>query len=224
MRILNFLAIAAAAATLAACGGGGGGTAATAPSQLQDTAAIGAPLAGATVTLRGANGVQRTETADSMGEFVFTDLSGLTAPAMLRATGIAGGRSHTLFSVASILPAAGGGAVANVTPLTHAVTQQVMGADLVTAFRDFDSPADLNVAALNTAIERVLTVLAPSIVAVGAPAGASPFTTSFTANQTGLDKLLDLIEFRYASGNLTVTEKGTSNIRVVPTPTATCTP
>ncbi|GEM_PF-1783033 len=214
MRLLKFLSIAAVAATLAACGGGGGGTAA-AP-ELRGTAAIGAPLPNATVTLRGANGTERNATANAMGEFVFTDLSGLTAPAMLRAVGNAGGQSHTLFSVTPTLPTApGASAVTNVTPLTHAVTQQVMGADLAAAFA---TPANLNVTALNTAIDRVLAVLAPSIVAVGAPAGANPFTTAFTANQTGLDKLLDLIDFSYANGNLTVRDAGTGTaLAVVPT-------
>lgn len=222
MRVLKFLAIAAAAASLAGCLGGGGGTAA-AP-ELRGTAAIGAPLAGATVTLRGTNGVEIETRANPQGAFVFSDISRLTAPAMLRAEGNAGGTSHTLFSVASTLPTAGGSAVANVTPLTHAVTQQVMGSDLAAAFAGFDSPADLDVASLNTAIERVLRVLDLAIVAVGVP-GANPFTTSFSADQTGLDKLLDLIEFRYDTGVLTVTDRGTqASVAVQTTGPAPTTP
>jgi hypothetical protein len=165
--------------------------------------------------LRGANGTERNATANAMGEFVFTDLSGLTAPAMLRAVGSAGGQRHTLFSVTPTLPAPGGNAVTNVTPLTHAVTQQVMGADLAAAFRTFDAPTDLDVTALNTAINRLVQALANVLLALNVPANTNPFTTSFTANQTGLDKLLDLIEFSIdASGNLKVEDKGDSSITI----------
>lgn len=206
MRLLKFLSIAAVAATLAACGGGGGGTAA-AP-ELRGTAAIGAPLPNATVTLRGANGTERNATANAMGEFVFTDLSGLTAPAMLRAVGNAGGESHTLFSVTPTLPTAPGAiAVTNVTPLTHAVTQQVMGVTFLSNFDDSPALSVAEVERLNTAKTRLITALADVLRMLGVP-NANPFTTAFSANQTGLDKLLDLIEFRYADRNLTVEDKG----------------
>ena len=212
MRVLKFLAIAAAAATLTGCLGGGGGGTAAAP-ELRGTAAIGAPLAGATVTLRGANGVEIETRANLQGEFVFSDISRLTAPAMLQAEGNAGGAGHTLFSVASTFPTAGGSAVANVTPLTHAVLSRALGAE--PTLQDTPNATQLN--DLNLALTRLSAALADVFVALGLPANTNPLSTPFAANQTGLDKLLDLIVFRFENNDLQIANNtGGGNETFVP--------
>lgn len=205
MRVLKFLAIAAAAATLAGCLGGGGGTAA-AP-ELRGTAAIGAPLAGATVTLRGANETELIVTAGPDGRFVFPDTSSVTAPAMLRAEGTAGGRSHTLFSVASTLPAAGGSAVANVTPLTHEVLTLALDAEPTLQ----TSPTTAQLNNLNLALTRLSEALVDVFEALGLLANTNPLTTPFAADGRGLDQLLDLISFEadVNADNIAISDKST---------------
>ena len=178
MRVLKFLAIAAAAATLAGCLGGGSGTAA-AP-ELRGTAAIGAPLAGATVTLQGANGTPPlVVTAGPDGRFVFPDTSTVTAPAMLRAEGNAGGRSHTLFSVAVTLPAAGGSAVANVTPLTHELLTLALDAEPTLQ----EPPTAAQLDKLNLALDRLEEALVAVFAALGLPANTCLLYTSDAADE-----------------------------------------
>jgi len=206
MRVLKFLAIAAAAATLAGCLGGGSGTAA-AP-ELRGTAAIGAPLAGATVTLQGANGTPPlVVTAGPDGRFVFPDTSTVTAPAMLRAEGNAGGRSHTLFSVAVTLPAAGGSAVANVTPLTHELLTLALDAEPTLQ----EPPTAAQLDKLNLALDRLEEALVAVFAALGLPANTNPLTTPFAADGRGLDQLLDLISFEadVNADNIAISDKST---------------
>ncbi len=94
---------------------------------LAGTAAVGAPLAGAEVTLKDANGKTLSVTADANGSFVFSDISGVVAPAMLKATGTAGGETYTLYSLASTLPDKGASGVVNVTPVTDGGVGQALG-------------------------------------------------------------------------------------------------
>ncbi len=115
---------------MTACGGGSGGGGAEGASpvaSLAGTAAVGAPLAGAEVTLKDANGKTLSVTADANGSFVFSDISGVVAPAMLKATGTAGGETYTLYSLASTLPDKGASGVVNVTPVTDGAVGQALG-------------------------------------------------------------------------------------------------
>lgn len=77
-----------------ACGGGGGGggsdstvsnpdSPATLTGTIKGTAATGAPLSNAAITLKGANGVTKTVTTGAFGGYS-TTASGLTAPVLIK--------------------------------------------------------------------------------------------------------------------------------------------
>lgn len=186
--------VAAAMALLAACGGGSdsasdsGGGDQNVAIRLDGTAAIGAPLANASLTVQGANDKFLTASADATGAYSFGDVSALTEPLMIRAIGMAGGQEYTLYSVAADLPEPGQTVVANVTPMTHALVTQALG----------DEPtleADVDLETLNLVKSQLATAMAQVYEALGIASEVDPFSTPFVANGEGLDKVLDLIAF-----------------------------
>ncbi len=182
----------ACAFLLAACGGGGGGAvpAVSTPS-LSGTAAVGAPLPSAVVVLRDAAGNTLTTTADAGGSFTFADTSLVSAPFMLQATGMAGGTTFNLYSLAT-----GTTGVLNVTPATDAITAQALGEDPSTAFSSSDKIGAADSARLQAAKTRLAAALANVYAALGLSTGqVDLMTTAFTADNTGLDKLLDVVSF-----------------------------
>jgi len=215
-RHLSIGAIVLAVAALVACGGGGSGV--TNPS-LSGTVAVGAPLPGAAVTLRDANGKELTTTADANGAYTFTDVSGLVAPIMVKATGTAGGTNYTLYSLASTVSTQKGETgVVNITPATDSVVSQALGSQTPeTVFKD---PAKIKAVdatklseaktKLNDALKNVLTALGHD------PAKVDLITTRFEANNTGLDKLLDLVQMQtVANGtgtDIRVADKSTGEV------------
>lgn len=119
-------------AVLSACGGGGDGSTATTPATpagkvtLQGTAASGAFMANALVTVYDADGkVVGSNTADGGGHFEF-DVTAFRAPFAVVATGSSGGDQLTYVSVLATKPT-NGSAVVNVTPLTTAVAALLVG-------------------------------------------------------------------------------------------------
>lgn len=185
-----------AAAVLAACGGGGNSTTGSA-APLTGTAAVGAPLPNATVNLKDANGKTSATTADANGAYTFADVSGFAAPLMLQATGTAGGQTYTLHSVLEKIPAAGVSSVVNVTPATEVAMAQATGADPAAVFSDPVKIKAIDPAKLADAKKKLIAALANVLPALGQDsAKVDLFTTAFTANNAGLDKLLDTIDFK----------------------------
>lgn len=224
---LKYLLTGLAAAALVACGGGGsGGTSTT--SSLTGTAAVGAPLAGATVVLKDSTGKTLTQTAGADGTYTFADVSGLTAPLMLQATGTAGGTNYTLHSVLETAPASGVSGIINVSPQTDAATAQALGAEPATVFADAAQIKTIDATKLADAKARLNAALADVLTALGKdPKTVDVFTTAFKADNTGLDKLLDLVSVNNAATSsgqaMQVTYKGTQvSTTIAPdaTPTA----
>lgn len=223
-HLLTHALAATAIAALTACGSGGGGSSV---SSLTGTAAVGAPLPNATVTLKDANGKTLTTTADANGAYTFSDVSGLTAPLMVQATGTAGGTTYTLHSLLEKVPAAGVSGVINVTPATEAATAQAVGTSPATVFADATKIKAVDTtkladakARLNAALKEVLTALGQD------PTKVDLFTTKFTADNTGLDKLLDLVQVSNSTNtstngqDLKITDKNTQVTKTVDTNTA----
>jgi len=75
--------------------GCGGGKKGPVPSSLTGTAAVGAPIANAVVTVKDRNGVSKTGTTDALGKYRI-DVTGLTAPFLLKVDLSSG---SSLFSV-----------------------------------------------------------------------------------------------------------------------------
>lgn len=200
-------------ALMAGCGGGGsGGTGATALS-VTGVAAAGAPLIG-TVTLKDSSSTSRqlsTSTAAN-GSFSF-DVSGLTAPFLLQATGTAAGHSYTLYSMVS---SAGN---CSINPLTHlAVTMANAGQDPSGVFMS-PTPARMQTlsGSLQAAVMTVQSKLAPLITQVGA-ASANIITDQYSANSQGLDLLFDLATFTIGNGSLSITSASNGAVILASTP------
>lgn len=179
--------VGAAAIALAACGGGDddapptGGGGGTAKAALTGVAAVGAPIAGATVTVVNVRGETATASTGSDGGYSLEIAEG--APYGLRVTDAAG---QTWYSYA---PAAGR---ANITPLTTLAMADAWGykplADLVAAWQANAPTAEQVLAAA----AKVNANLQAAIQAQGLNAAAlNVFTAEFSANGQGLDAVLD---------------------------------
>ncbi|MCK5875554.1 MAG: carboxypeptidase regulatory-like domain-containing protein [Alcanivoracaceae bacterium] len=167
---------AAVALVLSGCGGGSGGGA-KAPT-LSGTAAVGAAIVGGTVTARCADGNTFTEvvTTDANGNWTGTLTSG-TMPCALQITG--GTPPDTLYSYASST------GTVNITPLTTLALAQATGQTPADWFNAFSgTPVDV-ISAVNEVLD------AMSDTGFDVPANGNPFTTSFVADGTGWDGLLD---------------------------------
>ncbi|MBY0579721.1 MAG: carboxypeptidase-like regulatory domain-containing protein [Burkholderiales bacterium] len=88
--------------TIYGCGGGGGGAATPATpagsATISGVAATGAPFANAAVTLTDAAGVVKTATTGADGSYTI-DVTGLTAPFVIKVSGDVGDANQTLVSV-----------------------------------------------------------------------------------------------------------------------------
>ena len=228
------LAIASAALlTLAGCGDGGssGGEGGStppppAPSILSGTAATGAALANAPVSITGSSGnspCQETSiTTSALGSYTCTLKPGESAPFFVVVTDPSG-NTPPLVSVATSTPAAGQSLTVNATPLTTAILAQLApdGNPLTLV-----SGKTVDAAALQAVITNVVAQLANVLTAINAPAGYNPFTTSITAATaagTGntADMVLDVVKVVVdpATGKLALTT--VDNPTPVPMATAT---
>lgn len=232
-------------ASLVACGGGGSssttstaapGPVAAAPAPapavssavtLTGIAATGAALSGATITLIDANGVLATRVSDASGAYSF-DATALTAPFVLTASALFGDTKLTMTSVLATKPAAGTTGTANITPLTQAmaallapngnpdelVVPSVLRAVITTAKVD-DASARVKAAIDNVLRESGLD-----------PARFDPVSTTFAANRTGADRVLELIRVEVTGqgvslSNPTALDNGSGSASVQITPATT---
>lgn len=177
----------AAAAVLVACGGGGGGgVAVVPPSILSGTAAVGAPIEGAAITVFDALGsVVGSGTSSDGGKFSITLTSVGVAPYTLKLV-----KDEITLHALHTASASG---VVNITPLSDAVVAMVSptgSADgLVSALQSNATPPTK--AVIDQKREIIQTALTP--VAAAAGFTGNLFTDEFTANGKGKDKLLDSV-------------------------------
>jgi hypothetical protein len=195
-RLTSLLATTAlASGLLVACGGGGGSTAGNTDAIISGVAAVGAPLANAAIVVKDANNDTVSVTADASGSYS-ANVSGKTAPFMIKATGVVAGVSTSYYSALDAAPKSGETLTANVTPLTHAIVAQSSSGDPATVFADVKAnKAGIDTAKVKAAKDKLLAALNDYIVALGGTANADPIKTKFSANSTdALDKVLDLIK------------------------------
>lgn len=186
----NTLAAGIAAALLAACGGGSG-TATTPASRtsstMSGTVAVGAPMVNAMVTIKDANGATKTASAAADGSYSGIATDGMTAPFSVQACGLVDGNYSCFYSV---VQQAG---TANVTPLTNATVALALGSDPSAMFNTTSPSAAPNATDLATQKQKIKSALGD----VPAKAGLAEFdfaTTAFTADRTGMDKILDAVK------------------------------
>lgn len=189
--VINRCLLAIATATLAACGGGGGASGSLAPpvTSLSGTVAIGAPIGGAVITARDANGnTSSSVVANADGKYSNLDVSNLTAPFVIEAVGQLGQTPYRLST-----PVVNTSATANVTTLTTTLSALIAGGD----------PTALNISSITAttlaaASQTLTTVITPVMQTVGVSASSfNPITAEFNADSTGKDKLLDALDIRH---------------------------
>ncbi|MFG6487003.1 hypothetical protein ACG04R_09990 [Roseateles sp. BYS78W] len=213
---------AVAAATLAACGGGGGGsttsTTSSAPATstaststyLDGTAAYGAPLAQAKVTITDVNGKTVTVTASDAGSYK-ADVTGLKAPLLVTATAASGDAVRVYHALLASDITAGSTGHANVTQLTDAIVS-LASSDGSTPgeFASADKLKSLDPARLQKAQDLVKTIVKDVATALGAT-GYDPVTATFTADGTSsADKLLDMVKLTIDQSGVTLRIVGVS--------------
>lgn len=230
MRSLRYAFVLVAMATLAACGGGGGGaspfgsasgvaaTTASAvvavPTQtITGTAAYGAALGGATITVKDSSNPSKTVSTVAAATGAFTlDVTGFTAPIMLQAAHVNVGVNY-LYSVVPTLNATVTSiSNVNLTPITTLTMYELNnGADPGNMFRSSTFTTVTN-ALVNSAETTVRTTLARSLTAAQTvafnlvPTGFSMMTGGLVVGDV-YDKLLDAIGkiTAYQNGSVTLT-------------------
>ncbi|EKZ95679.1 hypothetical protein D769_28937 [Cupriavidus sp. HMR-1] len=200
---LTPIALCIAVLALSACGGGGdsstGGTTTTttppgttAPTKqvVSGVAATGAAMQGATVTLTDASGKSTSCPADATTGSFQCDVTGLTAPFVLAATGNVADSQATLIS----LSATAGTQTINITPLTNAIAATIIG-DNPTKLLDDTSLLQSKVTAssISTTVKAYSDALAALLAATG-NTGVDLISGPLTAGAPGLDRLLDQVK------------------------------
>lgn len=183
---------------LTACGGGGSSI--TPPiTSMSGTVAIGAPIAGAVITARDANGrTSSSVIADADGKYNNLDVSNLTAPLVIEAVGQLGQTPYRLST-----PIVSTSATANVTTLTTTLSALIAGGD----------PSSLNISnvtatSLATASQALSTAIAPVMQTIGiSSSNFNPITDAFNADSTGKDKLLDALDIRHRTTGVYVSNR-----------------
>ena len=163
---------------------------------VEGTAAQGAPLADASVSLRDAKGQYAAASADAAGHFQI-EAAGMTAPFLLKATTPDG---HTLYGMAADL------GTANVDPYTDLLVRSWYaqhGGDADAAFADRGPLPQTH--DLQAADSKLVDKLSDVLAAQGLDATHfSLLSTPFTADHSGFDGVLDQSRIDVATGSLQV--------------------
>lgn len=206
------------ALVLAGCGGGGSSslTAAVTPVAqplISGVAATGAPITPAmngVVTIQDSASPAHTATTptDANGGYSFTatQLSGWTRPYMLEINYKVGGVDYNLNSAATASDLTSGSATINITPLTDLVIANLAGTIAANVFKNQSTyAAQLTANALSAGATALAAQLQPILAAQGVSASVDLFRTSFTANGTGIDAVLDALKVTQDAATNTAT-------------------
>ena len=197
---LTPIALALATLALSACGGGdsgnstptdttpGGGSPKTLT--VSGVAAAGAAMQGATVTLMDASGKSVNCPANATSGAFQCDVTGLSAPFVLSASGNVADSQATLIA----LSASAGTQTINITPITNAIAATIVG----------DNPSKLlgntgllqskvTASAVSSTVAAYSAALADLLAATG-NTGADLISGPLTAGAPGLDRLLDQVK------------------------------
>jgi hypothetical protein len=183
---------------MAGCGGGGGtssiGVTAALPITLKGTAATGAPITEATITIFDSAGQTVSAATDSNGNYTL-DVSTLKPPLLLKLTGQNSDGTPTLLY--SAIDSFDGllNPTANVTPLTNAALVLATGQNASEFFEgpDISKLSKENLAAANAKLK---DELGPTIAGSGTDAGVDFAKTSFVADKSGVDLLMESIDIK----------------------------
>ena len=155
------------------------------------TAAQGSPIAGATVTLKDAQGTTRTATSGTDGTFSVRT-TGLTPPFLVQVPLASGG---SLYSVSADTNT---NTTINVTPLSDMLVRAWYGIQATPVSADtafsapttYVAPAATSVQSLATVVQ---TVVQNFLNGASVPSSFNFISSTFNANGTGFDKVLDQV-------------------------------
>jgi hypothetical protein len=196
---------------IAGCGGGGSSeisnkTSTPTAVSLSGTAATGAAISGGTVEAVCAAGTIAPTTTDTSGSYTL-DLTGATYPCVIRVS--IPGTTNYLYSLAE-----SGTTKANLTPLTHFLTDLLFGANASTVYANFSSTYSQMVTAAN--ITKAKDKVVSALTALGIDVSSYDFLkesfTPETANGQGdaLDQKLDQLSTALIAADKSLTELSTA--------------
>jgi len=208
VTLLGVFALSVFVASCGDSGGGGGGEGTSVSSQVvSGVAATGAPLAGQ-VTLRDSSPARKDKATSvgTDGSFAI-DVSDMSMPYILKATGTVDGVSRTLYSFAD------NSGVANINPLSSVALASAAGVDdPAEAFEKSDSAALEKIkSGMPVAIATLQEKLKPLLIAFNAT-GTNPVKGVFAADHDGLDGLFDNIKIDLVGGVVTITNASTGAV------------
>jgi hypothetical protein len=195
----------------AGCGGGGSSTPVAndianppaASKMVTGVAATGSPISG-TVYLKDSSSPAKeiSNPINSDGSYSF-DVTGLTAPFMLKAVGTANAQNYTLYSLA------GAPGIANINPLSHlAVVRANNGADPASLYANLTPAQAQDIKTSLAIIIPQIQAMLQQVLSQYGVASTNFVSDKYTANHTGLDLLFDLIAIDVNNDNVTMTNKG----------------
>ena len=196
--ILPSLAALAVAVSVVACGGGGGPA-----TTVGGLVAVGEALSNATVLIIDADGATKQVTTDANGAYSI-DVTGMRAPFVIKAAGAMGNQEYNLVSMIASSNSGQNNAV-QVTPLTTGIAALVNAANGYSA--DSLSPSNVTAASLTTATSQMVSALSGPIAAAGLSSSFNPVTDTFSANRTGADQVLDVVDVRIKSSGVVLANR-----------------
>lgn len=202
---LTYGAAVAASLLLVACGGGGGAGAGDAGQAVNVTgvAATGAPLANATLQIYGKDGVAILATPVTVaadGSYAATIPATATGPFVFEV-------DNGTEKIYSVLPAKTTAPVVNVTPISHLIAAKLSstGNPFSLAKEMATSSTVFSAAEVSSTTSAVMAALQPLVTALQLDSNINPLSATFTANGTGLDRMLDSLDIK-------VEPKGTTSM------------
>jgi len=169
--------------------------------ELSGTAASGAPIIGQ-VTVKDAAGTLKVVDIEADGHYS-VDVSNLVAPFLLRAAGKVGGRNVILLSAATTADLDG---TINITPFTDLIVANIAG-QVATSYFDSGTFSTLTTDQLNAAKTVLTQRLQPILASMGISDSFDLLRTSFAANRSGFDAVMDVVRVTVDAGT------GTAQIR-----------
>ncbi|MFL6663446.1 MAG: hypothetical protein ACJ8G7_14830 [Rhizobacter sp.] len=152
-------------------------------------------MVNATVTVKDATGATASATAGTDGAYSGLLLDGLTAPFKVQACGLVDGNHACYYSVVQHE------GTANVTPLTHAVVALALGSDPATMFAAGSTVAPPSAEAMARQVQQLKLALGDVLTKSGVSGSDDFATTPFSADRTGMDKVLDAVKISTGTDN-----------------------
>ena len=209
-RFSSFLVLVSATVILQACGGGGDGSVASVANSsaeltnVSGVAATGMPIQGRVYLKDSSGGAEQVTDTDANGAFSF-NVSGLTAPYLLRSVWESETGSHELYSFSD------GAGRANINPLSNAAV--VAAAGVVDSSALEQGLSEEQMKGIGDNLPGVIASLREKLAPLFAlySADINPITGYFKADHTGLDAMFDAVTIEVTGGQIMVSNKATSD-------------